>query len=94
MCGRTDIYMDGTFDTAPRGGFYSKLYTIHVFVGERMVPVVYVLSSMKTTPVYVAMFDSLKNECTSSGLIFQPQTVMTDFESGVIPAIRQCFPQA
>jgi hypothetical protein len=92
MCSKYDIYMDGTFDTAP--SLYSQLYTVHVFVGQRMVPVVYILMSNKTTILYISVFESLKNECTRSGLTFHPQTVMTDFESGIIPAIQQCFPWA
>jgi hypothetical protein len=60
LCEADDIYMDGTFDTAP--SLYSQLYTIHIFVEDRMVPVMYALMISKTTQLYVSMFQSVINE--------------------------------
>lgn len=44
------IYMDGTFDVAP--ALFSQLYTIHAFVSNRLVPLVYVLMADKTAQLY------------------------------------------
>jgi transposase-like protein len=41
---------------------------------------------------YDDVLNDLKVQCQQRGLIFQPDEVMSDFESGLIPAIRQQFP--
>lgn len=90
LCQANAIYMDGTFDAAPR--IFSQLYTIHAFVGERLIPFVYVLLESKTANAYTEMLTALHQCCNQHGLQLQPAIIMTDFESGIIPVIRQEFP--
>jgi hypothetical protein len=42
LCQASTVYMDGTFAAVPRV-LYSQLYSIHAFIGERLIPFVYVL---------------------------------------------------
>ena len=41
---------------------------------------------------YVRMFQALKRSCQNLGVQLQPDDLMTDFETGLIPAIQQEFP--
>jgi hypothetical protein len=45
LCNSPLLCMDGTFDAAPK--LFMQLFSIHAFVGERLVPLVYVLMSSK-----------------------------------------------
>lgn len=90
LCSSTTIYMDGTFDTAPH--LFTQLYTIHAFVGERLIPFVFALLADKTANTYTEMFTALRQCCNQHGQQLQPGTIMTDFESSVIPVIQQEFP--
>lgn len=92
LCQADTLFMDGTFDIAPR--LFSQVYTIHAFLRDRLLPLVYVLMSSKTTQQYVEVFAQLKQSCNQLGLLLDPTNIMTDFESGIIPAVRQEFPQA
>jgi hypothetical protein len=92
LCNSPLISMDGTFDATPT--LFKQLFTIHAFVGDRLLPFVYVLMSQKSFTMYVALFNDLKTQCQQRGLNLQPQEVMSDFESGLIPAVRQQFPGA
>jgi hypothetical protein len=69
-----------------------QVFTIHGFVGEHQVPLVYVLMTRKTTNAYISVFQELKNACRNLGLQLQPPEIMTDFETGLLPAIAQEFP--
>ena len=46
LCQAPTIYMDGKFDSVPRM-LLSQLYSIHAFVGERLIPYVYVLMKVR-----------------------------------------------
>jgi hypothetical protein len=92
LCQADTLFMDGTFDIAPR--LFSQIYTIHAFLRDRLLPLVYVLMCNKTTQLYVEVFAQLKDSCNHLGLLLDPPNIMTDFESGVIPAVRQEFPRA
>ena len=90
LCQSNTIYMDGTFDAAPR--MLSQLYTIHTFIGERLMPFVYALLEDKAANTYTEMFTALRQCCNQHGQQLQPATIMIDFESGIIPVIRKEFP--
>jgi MULE transposase domain len=92
LCASPVVCVDGTFDVAP--SLFVQLYTFHAFVGDRLMPMVYVLMSQKSTEMYISMFAELKRQCSGRGFQFQPNEIMSDFESGVIPAVSQEFPAA
>lgn len=65
---------------------------IAIVVDGFLIPQLYVLMADKSTALYRSMFSDLKNKCQQHGLLFNPATIMSDFESGLIPAVRQEFP--
>jgi hypothetical protein len=90
LCSSSVLSMDGTFDVTPT--LFSQLFTIHAFVADRLVPLVFVLMSEKMTIMYNEMFDALNAEVARHGLVLAPSEIMSQFESGLIAA--QQFPTA
>jgi hypothetical protein len=48
--------------------------------------------SKKMQAMYCAMFTQLKVACQGLGLQLSPQEILSDFESGLIPAVALEFP--
>jgi hypothetical protein len=92
LCGRPLISMDGTFDTVPN--LFQQLFTLHAFQDKKLVPLVYVLMSRKTTAMYEEVFIDIKLHCTQIGCTLNPTEILTDFESGLLSAVRQQFPNS
>jgi hypothetical protein len=86
------VYMDGTFKSAP--AIYSQLYTIHATYRGHVIPAVYCLLPDKTRQTYHTVFSHIVNKMADLGLTFNPTTIISDFESGLIPAISTNFPNA
>jgi hypothetical protein len=84
--------MDGTFDACPH--LFAQLFTLHVFEHDRLLPVVYCLLPGKTAATYTAVFTALKNAATAAGLQFDPNHILSDFETGLIRAVKTAFPNA
>ena len=94
LCSADVIAMDGTFDACPPQYSGGQMFTIHAFEQGKLLPLVYCLASTKSREFYVSVFDTLKREALRIGLVFNPTTVLSDFESGLIPAVAASFPQA
>ncbi|KAL2642748.1 hypothetical protein R1flu_010335 [Riccia fluitans] len=92
LCNATHVYMDRTFDACPQ--LYRQLFTLHAFFEERQVPLLYVLMNSKERVAYISLFDALKDLAITRGQQFSPQLILSDFESGLIPAIQAEFPEA
>lgn len=56
-----------------------------------MLPLVYVSMEKKSTPLYEEVFAASKLKATRSGLQLNPSTIVTDYETGVIPTARNEF---
>jgi hypothetical protein len=91
LCDADVVYMDGTFDASPV--LFQQLYTMHVFLDRRLIPVVYCLMSRKDRQMYYNIFNILKNKSQQRQKNFNPAQIMSDFESGLIPAVTTSFPQ-
>lgn len=50
----THWLMDGTFETTPP--HYQQVFTIHAFVGGKLIPLIYCLLISKSTIEYVELF--------------------------------------
>ncbi|KRY28672.1 hypothetical protein T01_12879 [Trichinella spiralis] len=70
----------------------SKLFTIHVFIAGKLVPLVYCLTVHKDLSTYRENFDNLILKAAALGVVLQPQTVICDFETALIPALQGTFP--
>ena len=83
------IFMDGTFKTTPR--LWSQVYLIkgQIRRGENLFLAAVMLKS-KSAETYTAMLRRLKVlVLEKTGRNFRPTTIMSDFESGLMPAVRQ-----
>ena len=61
---------------------------------KKLVPLVYVLMSRKTTAMYEEVFIDIKLHCTQIGCTLNPTEILTDFKSGLLSAVRQQFPNS
>ncbi|KRZ63928.1 hypothetical protein T08_11383, partial [Trichinella sp. T8] len=57
------------------------MFSIHVFKEVR-----------RDLPTYHEIFDNLILKAAALGVVFQPQTVICDFETALIPAVQASFP--
>lgn len=82
----SEWFCDGTFKTAPL--LFTQLYSIHITINRKMVPVVYCLLPNKTQASYTKMLLYLFQLKPS----LRPSRVMLDFELGAIRSFRLQFP--
>ena len=82
--------MDGTFKSAPQN--FTQLYTIHATYRGHVIPVIYCLLSDKTSDTYHLLFDIVKRKMAALDATFNPSTIISDFESSIIPTLRHHFP--
>ncbi|XP_003382149.1 conserved hypothetical protein [Trichinella spiralis] len=82
--------MDGTFKIVPK--WYQQLFTIHAFVAGKLVPVVYCLCTGKDIGTYGYIFQALIDKAAVLEVDLNPDTIICDFETALIPAIRGYFP--
>ncbi|KRX12600.1 hypothetical protein T07_10087 [Trichinella nelsoni] len=71
----------------------SNLFTIHVFIAGKLVPLVYCLTVHKDLSTYRRIFDDLILKAAALGMVLQAQTIICDFESALIPLMQRIFPR-
>ena len=81
--------MDGTFNIAPP--LFTQVYSIHADFLARSHPLVFSLLTNKRQATYCALLNELSN---IGNYVFQPQTMMKDFEMASIQAVDEVFPNA
>ena len=86
------IICDGTFRTAPRP--FLQLYVIFGVFDGRKIPLVWSFLENKTSSTYVTMFNVIKERCSSLGVSFVPNKILSDYESGFLKACELSFPEA
>lgn len=77
---------------------FTRLIMIHVRQKEILfhsdfslylgVPCLFALMVNKKTSTYRQMFSELKYLAAERGKVFSPKTIVTDFESGIIPVVK------
>ncbi|KRZ88636.1 hypothetical protein T08_4538 [Trichinella sp. T8] len=82
--------IDGTFKVVPQ--WYQQLFTIHAFVASKLVPAVYCLCTGKDIKTYGYIFQALMDKAAALEVDLNPETIICDFETALIPAIRGYFP--
>ncbi|KRZ49156.1 hypothetical protein T02_11428 [Trichinella nativa] len=90
LAGQSVWCMDGTFKIVPE--WYQQLFTIHVFKESKLIPLVYSLTVRKDVICYCEIFDTLIVKAAALGVVLQPQTIICDFETALIPAVQGSFP--
>ena len=61
---------------------------------KRCKPLVYALLADKRADTYYSVLDLLKRKLLELDLVLNPEMVMSDFESGLIPTLRSHFPNS
>ena len=90
VCSSDELFVDGTFDAVP--SFFSQLFTIHTFNGEKQFPRLYCFLGNKTAEIYTRLIAALKDLATRKGLEFSPRRITSDFEGGWISAVGEALP--
>ncbi|KRZ58604.1 hypothetical protein T02_15225 [Trichinella nativa] len=81
---------DGTFKIVP--SWYQQLFTLHVFLRGKLLPVVYCLTVRKDLPTYSRIFEVLHSKAEELGVQLEPAKFVCDFETALILAIQGNFP--
>ena len=92
LCRAPIVYMDGTFRIVPT--IFAQLYTLHAFYKGQMLPMAYFLLPNKEKETYKRMFQLLRSYTFSLNQTFRPVRFQIDYESSVLEAITEIFPEA
>ena len=84
--------MGETFKISPL--LFTKLFTLHIVYMGFFIPVNCALLKDKFSNTYYQMFEVLIRKMATLSLIFNPDSLMLDFESAILHSIRQHFPNA
>lgn len=85
-------FMDGTFKSCP--SLFMQIFCIHGLYNNYCLPLVICLLPAKSQETYTALFQRLINYAQMLGVNLNPDEIMTDCESGLIPSVAQNFPLA
>jgi len=83
--------MDGTFKSCPKP--FCQLYTILAYVNTVYIPLVFALLPDKTQSTYETLFHHILTQCEVTGLQFEPESVLMDFEKAAMNAVEAKFSQ-
>lgn len=88
------LFMDGTFKTCPN--LWSQLYLIKGQIQDNEnILLAAILLTSKSHETYKLMFRKIKSlVMEKTGRALAPSIIMSDFESGLIPAVQDEFPDA
>ncbi|KRZ46853.1 hypothetical protein T02_16288, partial [Trichinella nativa] len=84
--------MDGTFKVVPH--WYEQLFTIHAFAAGKLVPAICCLCTDKDIGTFEFISQALISRAAALEVDLNPDTIICDFETALIPAIRRYFPNA
>jgi hypothetical protein len=85
------LYMDGTFYSAPN--LFAQLYTVHAKVYDQMFPLLYGLLPDRRQRTHERFINLIVDAANENNEVFQPDTIMVDYEMGSIQAYRTTLPQ-
>ncbi|CAF3867561.1 unnamed protein product [Rotaria sordida] len=83
------IFMDGTFTVCPP--YFDQVFTMYCIHHDQAIPCIIALLPGRSAMIYQYIFDLLDNEAKELGLSFGPDTITSDFEPGLIKAIKRQF---
>ena len=86
------VFMDGTFKIAPRQ--FTQLFTLHIIYMGFFIHVVYALLKDKSAETYYQMFATIRRKMAALNFIFNPTSLMIDFETGILLTLAQHFPNS
>ncbi|KRY12864.1 hypothetical protein T12_11089 [Trichinella patagoniensis] len=81
---------DRTFTIVP--SWYQQLFTLHVFLRGKLLPVVYCLTVRKDLPTYSRIFEVLHSKAEELDVQLEPAKFVCDFEIALVPTFQGNFP--
>lgn len=84
-------FLDGTFSLTPRPFYQTLVFMIYDRVNEIYLPVYWATVTGKTESCYRAFLLAMKEDLKGK---FNPSTIGVDFESALINAVKEVFPNA
>lgn len=90
LCETQKLYVDGTFKSCPK--YFTQIFTLHGFVNDLYIPLVFFLLPDKSTNTYTNMFKALVEKCESHNLHLCPNEMYIDFEVAIHNAARIVWP--
>lgn len=86
LCSTDIIYADGTFEYCPK--YFLQLFTLHGYVNNNYVPLVFCLLKDKTEASYTVCLNIVRDICLSNTLNFHPKEIVLDFEISIHNAVQ------
>ncbi|CAF1525012.1 unnamed protein product [Adineta ricciae] len=83
-------FLDGTFYATPP--FFDQIFTIHGLKFDCAFPCIFAVLPDRKKATYQELFQEVKSIAASMGQIWQPDQIMSDFETGLMPAVSAEFP--
>ena len=80
LCDAEEIFMDGTFYVVPT--LYKQLFSIHVFVSGKQVPLLYCLFVSKSRSIYVKLFRAIRDAANLRNRVWNPKVHKTIILTG------------
>ncbi|XP_050546551.1 uncharacterized protein LOC126908469 [Daktulosphaira vitifoliae] len=90
LCNSKSIYVDGTFQYCPK--HFVQLFTIHGYINNYYVPLVFCLLKNKFIETYKEAFEVIKYKCTEKKLLLYPENITVDFEVSIHKAALIVWP--
>lgn len=84
------LYMDGTFNYCTR--YFCQLFTIHGYVNEHYIPLLFCLLPNKSTETYKKLFTLVISTCLTHKLSLSINEIVVDFEKAIHLAAVDVWP--
>jgi hypothetical protein len=92
LCKSKRGHDDGTFDVSPP--LFTQVYLIHAWYKRKMFPCALISMTGKSFELHKKTLQILKDQALENGLVWDPESIMTDFEQASIKAFKYHFPIA
>ncbi|KAG7177330.1 hypothetical protein Hamer_G000652 [Homarus americanus] len=89
LAGADTLYMDGNFAMAPN--IFKQLYVIRVPFGDTAITSVYAFLPNNSHATYEELFQVIVDKCANLSYDVDVETLVTDFEDGVLRAVLAVF---
>ncbi|XP_060856618.1 uncharacterized protein LOC132934334 isoform X2 [Metopolophium dirhodum] len=90
LCSTDTVFMS-SYNIKLESQLFRHLYTLHCFVDEKLVPMVYALLFNNNKRAYLRMFQIIKDTSHINNLKFNPSNFYIDVDLNIIPTIEEMF---
>jgi len=90
LCRSETMYVDRTFSYCLI--FFLQLFTLHGFINNHYVPLVFCLLPYKNQETYFKVLSVITTKCYEYNLILNPKSIIIDFEMAIHNAVKLVWP--